>query len=567
MDTVLMIRKLLIGLLALAAPLAAEAQLYPLFGPVNGIMKGNAATPQTSAAASTDVITLFSGCSGSLYLKGDGSCGNPIGTGVTLTAPAPLTVTGSPGTSLALSWTTGQTANQVLASPNGSTGAVSLRALVGADIAPINLGSTANGGVLSTSILLGTNGGTSNGFFSITGPTTSLKTFTFPNASANVLTDNALVTVAQGGTGVGTITGLIKGNGTSALSAATSANVISLWTGTCSSTTFLRGDGACASAGGGAVGGATTNVQFNSSGVFAGDSGFTYAGTGTALSLTANTNAAQTFTLTNGSNGTGAATQNVWKNDLSHNMYTGMAGSGNTAAQFSGGGPTGEQGFLGTSSGPLIFGTANTFRGQITSDGRWSIPATTLASSPTMFISGTSTGNPLDLRGPTTGVTSRSFITFSDSAGSRLGYIGATGTTGGPMLVESDNNNINFIPLATTGFVQVSRDGGGSFQHMMAGASRMAWASVSASAGGCSLISNAYFTSCTRSATGTYQLGASPASQNNAGCVASVTATPSSGGRYAAVSGSSSTPALVTVYNSAGTAVDDSFQVICINDN
>src|SRR4029077_17405452 len=82
-------------------------------------------------------------------------------------------------------------------------------------------------------------------FFQVAGPTTSLKTFTFPNASANVLTDNALITVAQGGTGIGTITGPIRGNGTSAFTAATSADIIALWTGTCNSTTFLRGDGSC----------------------------------------------------------------------------------------------------------------------------------------------------------------------------------------------------------------------------------------------------------------------------------------------------------------------------------
>lgn len=49
-------------------------------------------------------------------------------------------------------------------------------------------------------ILPGANGGTGNGFFAVTGPTTSLKTFTFPDATATVLTDNANVTLAQGGT-------------------------------------------------------------------------------------------------------------------------------------------------------------------------------------------------------------------------------------------------------------------------------------------------------------------------------------------------------------------------------
>lgn len=42
-----------------------------------------------------------------------------------------------------------------------------------------------------------------------------------------------------------TVTGLIKGNG-SAIAAAAAADVVALWSGTCSSATFLRGDGACA---------------------------------------------------------------------------------------------------------------------------------------------------------------------------------------------------------------------------------------------------------------------------------------------------------------------------------
>ena len=70
-----------------------------------------------------------------------------------------------------------------------------------------------------TGILPGANGGTNNGFFAVTGPTTSLKTFTFPNASATVLTDNADVTVAQGGTGASTLSGVVFGNGASAMTA------------------------------------------------------------------------------------------------------------------------------------------------------------------------------------------------------------------------------------------------------------------------------------------------------------------------------------------------------------
>jgi hypothetical protein len=64
-------------------------------------------------------------------------------------------------------------------------------------------------------ILPGANGGTNNGFFQVSGPTTSAKTFTFPDASSTVLTSNAAVTVPQGGTGVATLTahGVVIGEG------------------------------------------------------------------------------------------------------------------------------------------------------------------------------------------------------------------------------------------------------------------------------------------------------------------------------------------------------------------
>jgi hypothetical protein len=56
-------------------------------------------------------------------------------------------------------------------------------------------------------------------FAALSGPATSVKTYTLPNASAVILTDNAAVTVAQGGTGATTLTGLVLGNGTSAMTA------------------------------------------------------------------------------------------------------------------------------------------------------------------------------------------------------------------------------------------------------------------------------------------------------------------------------------------------------------
>lgn len=50
-------------------------------------------------------------------------------------------------------------------------------------------------------ILAATRGGTGNGFTQFSGPTTTAKTFTLPNASATILTTNAAVTASQGGTG------------------------------------------------------------------------------------------------------------------------------------------------------------------------------------------------------------------------------------------------------------------------------------------------------------------------------------------------------------------------------
>lgn len=62
------------------------------------------------------------------------------------------------------------------------------------------------------------NGGTDNTHFTVTGPTAD-RSYAFPDASATVLTTNAAVTVAQGGTGVATLTahGVVIGEGTSAV--------------------------------------------------------------------------------------------------------------------------------------------------------------------------------------------------------------------------------------------------------------------------------------------------------------------------------------------------------------
>lgn len=73
--------------------------------------------------------------------------------------------------------------------------------------------------------------------------------------------------------------GILKGQTTTYVTtAAASSDVISLWSGTCNSSSFLRGDGSCQSPGSGTPGGSNTQLQYNNSGSFGGTSGLTWDG-------------------------------------------------------------------------------------------------------------------------------------------------------------------------------------------------------------------------------------------------------------------------------------------------
>lgn len=97
--------------------------------------------------------------------------------------------------------------------PAGNTDTIEIASTLGPNVILTTAGSEVTG------ILPGANGGTNSAFVEFTGPST-LRVFTLPNAAATILTTNAVVTVAQGGTGAGTLTGLLRGNGTSAITGA-----------------------------------------------------------------------------------------------------------------------------------------------------------------------------------------------------------------------------------------------------------------------------------------------------------------------------------------------------------
>ena len=113
----------------------------------NGVVKRTALNT-TAIAASTDIVALFAGCTGTQYLGADGNCHTASGAGtvtsISQTVPSWLNITGSPITSsgtLAITAATGQTSHQVIGTCGTAT-AFSPCSLVAADIPTLNQNTT-----------------------------------------------------------------------------------------------------------------------------------------------------------------------------------------------------------------------------------------------------------------------------------------------------------------------------------------------------------------------------------------------------------------------------------------
>jgi hypothetical protein len=348
------IRGALIGLAAAAS--FASAATFNLFSPANGLLMGNPSTYVTTAATSGSVIPLWSGtCNSTTFLRGDGQCQAPPGGGggtvssVGLTMPSGFTVTGSPVTGSSVLAVTTTLSGVLKGTGSGITAAAAsdVVALFSSCTGTQYLGADGNCHTAGTVSSIALADGSTSPIFTITGsPITGSGTLTetlntqttnkvlaAPNGSTGQPTFRALVgadipAINLAASGAGGVTGLLP----FANMALTSGNVISLWTGTCSSSTFLRGDGSCVSPGGG---GTVTSVALTAPSVFTvGGSPITSSGT-LAITFAGGQTANEFLASPNGTTGA-VGLRSIVAADLPGSITSNTSGNAATATAAAG---------------------------------------------------------------------------------------------------------------------------------------------------------------------------------------------------------------------------------------
>jgi hypothetical protein len=165
------------------------------------------------------------------------------------------------------------------------------------------------------------------------------------------------------------------------------------------------------------------------------------------LSLSVNVNGTfEPLFASNSSAGAAATNQIQLSNNAGDSIFLGIAGSGNTGVQWSGG-PTGEQMFVGGNGGPLTFATNNTYRGQINSSG-WVIATPTVVptgNNGALTVNGISGNYTASLFG---GSTTGSSFGLNIQAGTNASDICA--------IFRNQGNTQNFFEITGAGVVTVT---------------------------------------------------------------------------------------------------------------
>jgi hypothetical protein len=396
---------------------ATGAQFLGALG--TGILKNTTSTGVLSIATGADLPVMTATVGGAVptppnntttFLRGDGTFATPAGGG-TVTSVSVTTANGVSGTvatatstpaiTLTLGAITPTSVNSVVLS--GSTtptlAVTGTSSISGANTGDVTLATNSGLGFTSgqTGLALGTPS-------SVTGSSTnSVTTNTHTHAVSGLtnanLSGSAGITVANGGTGVATITGIIKGNGTSAFSAAVSgtdyqAPITLTTTGTSGAATLVGSTLNIPNYATGGGGTTTNALTLNNSGTGAA-SGSTFNGSA-AVTLSYNTiGAQQALTLTT-TGSSGAAT--LASGALNIPTYT-LAGLGGqplaTNLTSIGALANGSGALINNGTGTFSYGTPWTGLGYLTS----STGVTTFSAGTTGLTPSTATSGAITLAG------------------------------------------------------------------------------------------------------------------------------------------------------------------------
>ena len=239
---------------------AANNALYSTSG--SALAAGTLPVAAGGTGASSAGITAFNNITGYSAAGATGTTTTNLVFSTSPTLVTPVLGTPSSGTLTSctgLPLTTGVTGT--LGTANGGTGNVN-GTVATLTTARAIYGNNFDGSAALTQIIASTYGGTGNGFTKFSGPATAEKTFTLPDATCSILTSNAAVTVAQGGTGAASQTAyaVLCGGTTSTGAYQSIAGV-----GTSGQVLTSNGAGALPtfqSAGGATITGSTANSTF-----------------------------------------------------------------------------------------------------------------------------------------------------------------------------------------------------------------------------------------------------------------------------------------------------------------